>query len=308
MSDAAIASSSRYAVEAMATRFELVFARAESHAARTRAIAEDALGEIVALERRLSRFLPASAIAAINAHAGSRPVKIDPELFALLERCVALSEATDGAFDITIGPLSTLWKSLANAQGAPHAPHAPRTVPTADEVADARARVGYRYLLLDPDCSTVCFARDGMSLDLGAAGKGYAIDRAIDTLRSHGITNALLHGGTSGIHALGRAQDGQPWNVRWNDRVFELSDRALSVSAVHGTMFCANGKFYGHVVDPRTGCPTEAAASVVVTGVRSLECDALSTAFLVLGDKWLPQLRERFPGYCVSLASAGRAI
>jgi thiamine biosynthesis lipoprotein len=80
-------------------------------------------------------------------------------------------------------------------------------------------------------------------------------------------------------------------------RVFEVSDSALSVSAVHGKSFWSDGAEYGHVMDPRTGAPTRAAGSAVVTGPRSLECDVLSTALLVLGSDWLPLLRERFPGY-----------
>ena len=270
-------------VDAMATRFEIVV---DDDAA-----AEAALAEIVRLESRLSAFQAASDISWINAHASTRAVKVEPRLFALLQRCVELSAATDGAFDITVGPLMRAW----NFKGETGA------LPSPGRLADARARVGYRHLHLDPSDSTIRFARDGMSIDLGAAGKGYAIDQAIAILREHGVTSALLHGGTSSVHAIGRAAAGEPWRIAWtvptgSSRILELDDGALSVSAPHGKSFRHLGQEYGHVIDPRTGWPT-AARSAVVTGPGSLECDALSTALLVHGPEWSRVLRVRFPGY-----------
>lgn len=140
-----------------------------------------------------------------------------------------------------------------------------------------------------------------MSIDLGAAGKGHAIDDAGGALRAQGITSALLHGGTSSIHAIGAPPDAGAWTIAWAPshlrRTFAQRDGALSVSAAHGKAFTNDGHVYGHVIDPRTGWPTDAAFSAVVTGPGSLECDALSTALLVLGAGWLPTLRARFPGY-----------
>ena len=281
------------AVDAMATRFELVLGDDEAHEPSRRAIAEEALAEIVRLETRLSKFQPMSDVSWINAHASYRPVKVEPHLFALLQRCVELSAATDGAFDITVGPMMQAWKFVGET-GA---------LPSSDQVAAARRRAGYRHLQLDPAASTIRFGRAGMSLDLGAVGKGYAIDEAFAILRAQGVESALLHGGTSSVHALGRPSCTDAWRVAWSPptggaRVFALqNDAALSVSAVHGKAFWHEGRQYGHVIDPCTGWPTDGAASAVVTGPRSLECDALSTALLVHGRAWLPALRSRFPGY-----------
>ena len=290
----------RCGIEAMATRFELVLSSdREGDETRLRAIGEEALAEIARLETRLSVFQAASDISWINAHAGQRPVKVEPAVFGLIQRCLALSAATDGAFDITVGPLLRLWKVREDPQPGPQDP---RPLPAPDAVADARSRVGYQHVRLDPRASTIQFAHEGMALDLGAAGKGWAIDQAIAILRAHGRTSALLHGGTSSIHAIGQPLDGDAWRVAWNPpgdhgRIFELCGGALSVSAVHGQSFWNQGREYGHVVDPITGWPTYAAASAVVTGPASFECDALSTALLVLGADWLPTLRERFPEY-----------
>jgi len=282
--DRAAARDVRLAIEAMATRFELVLPLdAPGGEARLRAVGEEALAEIVRLESRLSAFRPASDISWINAYASDRAVRVEPTLFALVQRCLALSAATAGAFDITVGPLMRAWRS-------------------GGDIAAARACVGYRHVHLDARRSTIRLGRRGMSLDLGAAGKGYAIDEAIAVLAAHGCTSALLHGGTSSVHAIGGAPEGAGWTIAWappggTECAFRLDGSALSVSAAHGRAFQRDGRSYGHVIDPSSGWPGEAANAAVVTGPRSLECDALSTALLVLGPAWLPALRARFPGY-----------
>ena len=296
--------SHRLAVEAMATRFELIVEGDDP--AALHAAGEEALAVITRIESRLSAFQPKSDIAWINGRAGQGAVKIEPRLFALLQRCVVLSAATDGAFDITVGPLMHAWNlSGGVTRDAGDAPDLPST----EEVAEARSRVGSEHLHFDPCASTIRFGRPGMRIDLGAAGKGYAIDEAIASLRANGVPGALLHGGTSSVHALGRPIDGEVWKVAWNPpggrgRLFPLHDGALSVSAGHGKAFTRNGRQFGHVIDPCTGWPADRAVSAIVTGPGSLECDALSTALLVLGADWLPRMGARFPGYDGDVAAS----
>ena len=280
----------RLALEAMATRFELVVAGPDPSGLR--AAGEEALGEIARREQQLSRFVPSSDVSWINAHAADGPVQVEPSLFRLLQRCHTLSVATGGTFDITVGPLVRAWRT-AGESGA---------LPDPGMLARARGSTGYSRLILDEEERTVRFTSPGMSIDLGAAGKGFAIGCAMDILRDLGVTSALLHGGTSSVHALGAPPDGGGWKVEWKDpaggtRVFDLADSALSVSAVHGRIVDVDGERYGHVIDPRTGMPTRTATSAVVTGPGSLECDALSTALLILGAEWIPELRRLFPGY-----------
>jgi thiamine biosynthesis lipoprotein len=141
-----------------------------------------------------------------------------------------------------------------------------------------------------------------MSIDLGAAGKGYAIDEAIAILRARGVTRALLHGGTSSVHVIGTPLSRASWCIGWAPphsapSTFDLRDGALSVSAVHGKCFTSDGRTYGHVVDPRTGLPAQTATSAIVSGPQSLEADALSTALLVLGPAGVALVQTRFPGY-----------
>lgn len=267
----------RLALDAMATRFEVVLFG-------PRGAGEEALAEIARLDSRLSRFRPGSDVSWINAHAAHRAVKVEPALFALLRRATRLSDATAGAFDITVGPLMRAYFEASAL------------------VADARTCVGHQFLRLDARASTIRFERHGMSIDLGAIGNGFAVDAAINVLRARGVTSALVHGGASSVHAIGRPPDQEAWRIAWaprggRARLVELRDSAVSVSAVHGKTVGIDGRCCGRVIDPRTGVPTSASQSAMVTGPSSLECDALSTALLVLGTGWLPALRGAFPGY-----------
>ena len=142
-----------------------------------------------------------------------------------------------------------------------------------------------------------------MELDLGAVGKGYAIDCAVAVLQEHGVPSGLLHGGTSSVHCVGRSRGGA-WRIGWNAGAggglgfVELDERrpALSVSAPHGRRVSAAGRSWGHVIDPRTGEPVDALPALV-TGRSSSTCDALSTAVLVGGDSVRRLMAERFPGF-----------
>jgi len=280
----------RLALHAMATRFELVLDQPNGIDAR--ATGEEALAEIARLDGQLSFYRGASDISWINAYAATRAVKIEPRLFSLLQRCQALSLATDGAFDVTVAPLMRAW-GFAGGTGA---------MPSPSRLAEARGCVGFQHVLLDPDASTIRFERPGMSIDLGAAGKGYAVDEAIAILRARGVTSALLHGGTSSVHVIGAPLNRASWRIGWSPSdgapcTFDLRNAALSVSAVHGKCFTSQGRTYGHVIDPRTGLPVRTATSAIVTGPQSLEADALSTALLVLGPAGVALLRTRFPEY-----------
>lgn len=291
----------RLALHAMATRFELVLD--EPNRIDARAAGEEALAEIARLDEQLSCYRGASEISWINAYAATRAVKVEPRLLSLLQRCQALALATDGAFDITVAPLMRAW-GFAGGTGA---------VPSPSRLAAARGCVGFQHVLLDPDASTVRFARPGMSIDLGAAGKGYAVDEAIAILRARGVTRALLHGGTSSVHVIGAPADRASWRIAWSPpqgvrRTFDLRNGALSVSAIHGKCFTSEERIYGHVIDPRTGLPTQVATSALVTGPQSLEADALSTALLVLGPAGVPLLRSRFPEYDAAVRASDEPV
>ena len=268
----------------MATRFEIVLHGGNPVALR--AAGEEALNEIDRLEAQLSLYRNTSEISHLNAHAAREPVRVTPGLFALLQQAQKLHGETAGAFDITIGPLVRCWGFMG---GSGHSPDP-------DELAEARARVGMHLVQLNRQDCTVAFTREGVMLDLGAIGKGYAIERAAQLLRESGLTSALLHGGTSTVYALGHPPDAECWKVAVENPRSEqpdggsatlatmpLKDEAMSVSSVFGKAFQEEGKTLGHVLDPRTGQPVKGAILAAVVLPSATETDALSTALLTLG-------------------------
>ncbi|MCA1595407.1 MAG: FAD:protein FMN transferase [Chloroflexi bacterium] len=267
---------------AMGTRFELVL-EGEGDPVRLRAAGEEALDEIERLERQLSLYQSESDLSGLNRDAGARWVRIDPRFFKLLERAVSLSMAADGAFDITVAPLMHAW-GFVGARGR---------MPDAAAVRSARELVGCHHLLLDAASSSVRFDSEGVSIDLGAIGKGYAVERALDILREGGVQAALIHGGASTIGVLGRPPGAESWRIAIADPFdreqvvthVRLKDGdALSVSAQHEKCFTGpDGRTYGHVLDPRSGVPVQGARLAAVVGASATDTDALSTALLVLG-------------------------
>ena len=262
----------------MATRFEIVL-HGDNRTA-LRAAGDEALDEIDRVEAQLSLYRPGSEVARLNAEAHQRPMRVTPSLFHLLEHAQQLWRETQGAFDITVAPLVRCW-GFMNGTGA---------MPEPAAVEEARAKIGMQHIQLDAVNMTVRFAHEGVMLDFGAIGKGYAVDRAVDLLREAGVTSALIHGGTSTSFAIGRERDGSRWKIAIVSpnqdstakplAVVELENESLSVSAVWGRSFRVGEKTYGHVIDPRTGAPAESALLSAVILPSATETDALSTALL----------------------------
>jgi thiamine biosynthesis lipoprotein len=275
---------------AMATRFEMILNGEDPVALR--AAGEEALQEIENLEAQLSLFRPTSEIAQVNAHASRTPVCVSPAVFSLLRHAKTLWEESGGAFDPTIAPLLKCWGFLGGKGSWPRE----------EAIAEARATIGMHLVELNPGPRTVRFVRPGVMLDLGAIGKGYAIQVAAELLRDLGVASGLLHGGTSTVYAFGKPPDSQHWSVAIDAppllagegsavkplspnilATVMLQDEALSVSAVWGKCFKRNGKVYGHVLDPSSGLPVENALMAAVVTGSATETDALSTAMLVGG-------------------------
>jgi thiamine biosynthesis lipoprotein len=290
--------------EAMACLFEIVVDAATYRDATDVAVA--ALDLVEQLEGQLTVYRETSEVMSINRRAGEGAVEVESGLFQLLTRAVALSEATGGAFDITGGQLSKVW-GFFRRQGK---------MPSADDVAQALATVGSRYLQLDAATSSVRFLQPGLELNLGAIGKGYALDRAADALVTGGVNDFLIHGGNSSVMARGeRISDfrfqisdlgeGSPkseicnlkseippgWSIALRHPLkpevrlaeFVLRDQALGTSGSGTQFFHYQGKRYGHIIDPRSGYPAEQVLSATVIAPSAEEADALSTAFYVAG-------------------------
>jgi len=167
------------------------------------------------------------------------------------------------------------------------------TKPDETALAEALARSGYDKLVVDREERTIAFAREGMALDFGGIGKGMALDAAAGIVKRYGITAALLHGGTSTVVAIG-APPGEPgWTVRirhpyntedWIDSV-TLRDASVSTSGCYGRSEPGDGVAPCNILDPRTGHPVTGLLSATAVASTGKESDALSTAFLVLGDE-----------------------
>ncbi|HTE17836.1 MAG TPA: FAD:protein FMN transferase [Armatimonadota bacterium] len=293
----------RLACRAMNTRFEVaLWGRDETYLT---AVAEEALREVRALEQQLSFYRDDSDVRELNVYAALAPVTVEPRLFALLQRAVELSRATGGAFDLTVAPLLSAWGFTGEGG----------RVPTGEELEAARTVTGMNLVELDPDASTVRFLREGVMIDLGAIGKGYAIERAAEILRDCEVAGALVHGGTSTVKAIGTQPDGAPWKVAIQDPMnadasldtVSLDDTALSVSAVHGRFFTEGDARYGHVLDPRIGRPVQGSLLAAVVCPSATDSDALSTALLVLGEPFFPALREVHPGASALVVTMGDA-
>lgn len=279
---------------AMACEFE-VFLNAGQYREANDAIVE-ALDLVDRLEEQLTVFRETSEIAAINRRAAGEPVAVEPRLFALLEQAVELHRQTHGAFDITSGPLTKVW-GFYRRQGA---------LPAAGDLAAAMESVGSQFIALDPAAQCIRFTKAGVELNLGAIGKGYALDRAAETMLAAQIGDFLWHGGQSSILARGsQATQGaaEPgWLVgvrhpmRPEKQIIEirLCNRALGTSGAGTQFFRHRGRRYGHIIDPRSGWPAEGVISTTVLAPTAAEADALATAFYILGpEQSVAWCRER---------------
>ncbi len=275
------------ASQAMGTRFELVLDGDDDR--RLRPAGEAALAEIDECHRRFNLFDPGSWLSTINRRAAQEAVRLDELTYDLFSMCLDVHRATGGAFDVTVAPLMKAWGL-----------HAGGSQPDEDAIEAAREVVGMQHVRLDHQHKTVRFTRPGVTLDLGGIAKGYAIDQAVEVLREHGITCALLHGGTSSVAAIGAPPAPAPgsstelgWRVSLKTDqapadspplVVTLKDEAMSVSAPHGRTVESNNKTLGHVLDPRTGRSLPCGTFAAAVGRSACLTDAWATALLVLGD------------------------
>ena len=246
-----------------------------------REAAASALDEVDRIDRLMSHYKNDSELSRVNREAAGRAVKVDPELFDFITECLRYSRESDGAFDITVGPLMKAW-GFFRGEG--------RT-PSEAELAEARNRVGYQHVILNQKEGTIFFDKAGVELDLGGIAKGYAVDRAVAVLKQHGVTTALVSAGGSTIYALG-APPGKPaWAIEVQDPVerkriattVRLKDQSLSVSGSYEKFFELNGVRYSHIMDPRTGRPVQGVLSVAVITNDGTSGDALDNVFYALG-------------------------
>jgi thiamine biosynthesis lipoprotein len=251
--------------------------------ARNRGQGESALfacfQEIERIQDLMSTYDKNSEMTRVNRLAVDDWVAPAPEILSLVKTSIEISRGSEGAFDITVGPLVNLWRQ-AGKQKQP---------PAAEAVETARTRVGFASIQLDPGENQLRFLKKGMSMDLGGIAKGYALDRAADVLRSEGVEEALLNAGGD-ILAVG-GKGGDPWRVGIRDPrdpdgtlgYLEVQDEAVVTSGDYERFFMHEGRRYHHIIDPRTGTPAWGCRSITVVSDRATEADAVATAAFVLG-------------------------
>lgn len=264
---------------AMGSTFEIVlYAPDETTAQRA---FEAAYHRIDALNRVFSDYDSESEASRLSRQAPmDRSVPVSPEMLHVLQYSVRLSETTEGAFDVTVGPLSRLWRR-ARRQGQ---------LPSPERLEEARAAVGYRHLELDTGDQRLRLTAAGMRLDFGGIAKGYACDAALAAMRNAGVTRALVNGG--GDLALGEPPPGQAgWRIgvaplQPDDppsRVLHLARCGVATSGDAWQFTEIDGTRYSHILDPRTGLGIESRSSVTVLAPDGMAADALASAVSVLG-------------------------
>jgi len=235
------------------------------------------------VNRQMSTYLPDSEISRFNRSRSTEWFPISSDFARVLRVALEISEASEGAFDVTVAPLVNLWGFGPEAR--------PQRVPTEEALRQRQAWVGYRKLAVRLQPPAVKKAHPRMAIDLSAIAKGFGVDRVGELLEQWGLRNYMVEIGGE-VRVRGRNPDGGPWRIgiRSPDaeaglqKVVELSDAALATSGDYFNYFEENGVRYSHTLDPRTGRPiTHKLASVTVIHPSCTYADALATAIDVLG-------------------------
>jgi FAD:protein FMN transferase len=271
--------------DAMGATFSVVLYGSDQ-ASMNQAI-DAAFEEAHRLDALLSNYRPESEWSRVNREAAEGPVGVSPELFRLLADCIEYSHASEGTFDLSVGPLMQAWGFLGGA----------RHVPSPDEIHEALERVGYRHIELNTSNRTVRFDHPGVEIDPGGVGKGYAVDRMVEVFRARGIRNALIAASGSSIFGLGNPPDeprgwpvsiADPWDHRKDAARVFLKDLSLSTSGSYEKSFRAGGHRYSHIMDPRTGVPAESAVQVTVIAPRAIDSEVWAKPYFIQGSGWIP--------------------
>ena len=258
----------------------VLFAPDEQHALEA---SKAAFERIAALDGMLSDYRPESELSLLCRSAGKPPTAVSSDMFEVLLESQALAKASDGAFDITVGPIVQLWRRARRQE----------VLPTPDRLAEARKLVGYQKLQLDPGNHKARLLTPGMRLDLGGIAKGYAADEALRTLQSIGIVEALVAIG--GDIALGAPPPNKPgWSIEISPgAAFKtipltpllLSHAGVSTSGDAEQFVEISGNRYSHIINPRTGMALLGSRSVTIVAANATASDALATAVCVMGSK-----------------------
>lgn len=277
---------------------------AKKQAIITKSIAA-AFDKLVEIDEMMSDYLPDSELSQLNANAFDEPVKVSDELFEVIKAAIEYSKLSDAAFDITIGPVVELWRR-SEKEGKNS---------TEEELAAAKAKVGYEKLILDEQNRSVRFKVDGMVLDLGAIAKGYAIDLAIGQMQKAGAVGGLVDVGGD-IRCFGISPKlNNIWRVGLEDpkggdllEVIHLTDRAIATSGDYRRFVMIDDRKYSHIINPQTTKSASDLTSVTVIAPTAMQADALATSVSVMGHEKGLELIELVPEVEAIVIPAGEQI
>lgn len=262
----------------MGSRFDITVTANDSIQANK--YIDTAVAEISRIEKLISSWDANSQTSEINRYAGIKPVKVDKELFDLIERAIGISKLTDGAFDISYASMDRIWKFDGSMT----------KMPSKEEITASVEKVGYQNIILDKKNSTVFLKLKGMKIGFGAIGKGYAADKAKSLLISKGVSSGIINA-SGDMNTWGKQPNGNEWKVAITNpmdknKVFALlpiTNVAVVTSGNYEKYVNFNGKRYTHIIDPRTGYPSTGIISVTVFAPKAELADALATSVFVMG-------------------------
>ncbi|MEO9804604.1 MAG: FAD:protein FMN transferase [Reichenbachiella sp.] len=239
-----------------------------------------AIAEIERIERLISSWDPNSQTSNINRNAGKAPVKVDKELFDLIERSIKISNLTAGAFDISYASMDRIWKFDGSMMGKPDA----------EVIKKSVEKVGYENIILNREKSTVFLKKQGMKIGFGAIGKGYAADKAKLLLIEKGVKGGIINA-SGDLNTWGKQPNGEPWmvgitNPLNKNKVFSwmpVDNQAVVTSGNYEKYVLLDGQRYSHIIDPRTGMPSKGIVSATVFAKQAELADALATSLFVMG-------------------------
>lgn len=287
----------------MGNRFALTLVHSDE--AFAMACLNDAIAEIRRIEALLTTFREDSETARINANAGIRPVVVDEEVFRLIERCLRISQLTQGAFDISYGSTNKSFWNFDRSM---------TRLPDPKQAANAVRLINFRNVILNAEERTVFLKEKGMRIGFGGIGKGYAADRARYLLQAKGIGSGVVNA-AGDLVAWGTQPNGSPWTIGIADpesrleafSTVAISDRAVATSGNYEKFVVIDGKRYSHTIDPRTGLPvTGIKSATIICGSGEL-ADALATPVTVMGIRVGLDLVNQLPGVaCILIDEKNR--
>ncbi len=239
-----------------------------------------AVAEIVRIERLISSWDPKSETSEVNRNAGVAAVTVSPELFSLIERAIAISKITQGAFDISYASMDKIWTFDGRMT----------QMPDQELIRQNVARVGFEKVVLNAAENSVFLKEKGMKIGFGGIGKGYAADKASTLLAANGVASGIINA-SGDMRAWGTKPDGAPWmvgivNPMDKSKVFSwfpIHDGAVVTSGDYEKFALIDGVRYGHIINPKTGMPGHELISSTVMAPKAELADALATSLFVMG-------------------------